>query len=435
MRYDVPFTLLAANKYEVYTRMLVSNVQNAYASYSDYSQLGGKDMLIDATWGEEIDQQNGHGSFIMFRERRGGINISPLMNNRTGKPWPYVHAQLETSIVPKGSGGPGSWMNVFQGYLMNINIANDEKSISADAIMGGRMAVRHIWPQTGGADLGKTSLKFGAVGGRRLDLVMQDIIDYLFPFGAFDNDILYAPDIPNFYLNEYPQALVPAMEGLTTLANMIGWDFRYRYDSAGLFRPTLIKIERDIGTIPHMVIPESQMLGDIKALNVDGTYIRTLVEMYDSARNFYYRYAPNSSDYGEASIPMRLVEDKTFGIDTADEANALLDAVVYDVSEPPLTHAVEIFYNPLIQLNDIHTYIPNSRHYSDFLNLAVAAVEHHINVDTQRTTVSTRGRPAAAHRRWLEGKPKMIFPSLTDAVGTAPEGAEWYKLISLDFPA
>lgn len=431
-------------RYEVWVRLSL----NRYTYFETrISDPGANDVLVSVQMGEDIDSPCGAATITLFR-RNGLLNLSPLVASaytagRVPLLYPGSYWKLETSIDVPGTGGPANWFEIMSGRVDKVNIANDETTMSLTCRDNGGFFINDwLWPKTGSPEEGQGALKFGT-GTARLDILFQDILNYVYgtfanPGGGFTNAVsLFVPEVPNFFVAEYPQALGPVLQILQDKAlNTIGWDCRFRYDSSETSKLTLVPVHRTLG-IPNAFIADSEILS-IKALEIDDSDLRNLIEGFASDRSIFFSdfNATSALDYGIK--PMRIAEDRAGHIDTMPELQTLVGAAASDLNWPSATHDIDLLYWPCVQLQDVYQFYAPQYH-DQIQAFSVTGFQHELSVDRFRTTIQSRGnpagaKPAAAYKRWVGGSPRMVHVSLTEPVGTAEERALWIKVSDLAFP-
>lgn len=232
---------------------------------------------------------------------------------------------------------------------------------------------------------------------------MQQILDD----NGYSDVALYTPTSPGWMIREYEQPRVLPLDALRQLALQIGWDVRFRYDAAGVFRLTFDEPART-KTVPDTDFGPTEYL-DARQLDVTDANIRNVVRVYytDAAtgtRLFEERSdAASIARYGRRY--MELAEDAASNIDSAAEAGALADAAVSDLATPDAEQAIETMFFWPAELGDLYAFQPNGVHYDTEQRFAVSRLDWSLGASgpgTGRTTIAVRGKPAGAYRRWLK---------------------------------
>jgi hypothetical protein len=427
--------LIASRHFNIWGRLQIGKVGYAIVNLS-----APKSLMMQAQWGEEQDSPCGAGQFQIFSDSSTILgSLSPFSDgvlNSGPDPLMYPGAFIgfDTSVVAPGE-GPGAWQRMFTGRVDKVNVANDEKSMSLVCRdLGGFLLNRWFWPT--GADKGESAVKM-ASSTPRLDVLIDDILFYANPKGEFHFGVtktvrpIQAPEVPNFFVTEYPQEPGALLEILQQKALQIGWDCRYRYNTdSNLWLLHMLNPDKSLSFIDARILPSEYL--SITKLEVDDTDVRNYIEVIASDRSIAYAENLDSQDKYDFR-PTRIAEDTAQHIDNITEAQNMADAAVRDLAYPSATHECELLYWPLVQLNDIQQYAANGKHYTRDLTFTVQSYQHSLGLDKHRTTITARGNPITTRTRWLNGFPRMQHIYTTDPVGTAKERAVWYKVLDTSF--
>ena len=267
-------------------------------------------------------------------------------------------------------------------------------------------------------------LEYGDDAGVPVEEVMQEILnDWPSVLGGI---LLHVPVSPGWLVRRYEQDRVKVLEAVRALALQIGWDVRFRYDDAGVYRLTLYEPDRAADT-PVFTIGADRYY-DVRQLEVKLDDIRNVVAVkyITPAGISGVQVAQNAASVSRVGRRyMEIQEAAASNIDSAAEALALAEAAVHDLATPPVDKEIELDLCWPLQKDDVIAFAPNGVHYDDAQQLAVVGLRHELANGTGRTTVSLRGAVAGAYREWLARAANRVRPTITfeGAVTLAPTEA------------
>jgi hypothetical protein len=310
----------------------------------------------------------------------------------------YRSITVYAARVPSDMDEPeaSDWQLIFDGRIDSINWASDAMELRCRDITSDLI---DFFIRTQGGE-------FGSAGGTPIETVMNDILLVHAPLL-----FVYAPVSPGFLINTYQQRAEPIADALKTMADLIGWSLRYRWDEDNLaFILTLYDPDRDSETFDAVI-----GAGDYSAVSRMGqdlTGVRNVItisfEDDNGAKQSIFRQAfqvpPYTSDsvsrYGSRWIS--IAEKATIHINNEVEAEAMAFAILSDLMEPFATKSVSMFGAWEIGIGDRLRFEPNNIHYSEALEGAVVGVRHLFQGNRCESTITLRGRPASGHFRHLE---------------------------------
>lgn len=413
--------LLESGHYEVHTRVWV----NA-PLVEDNVDLS--DRFLDGTITYNIDQPCGTAT-LTFDRGRGVDSLSPFIDASTFNhlaETPTMHpgsfVVVFTSINAQGLPSINGWNPIFQGRIDAVNVAPGGEKVTIQCRdLAGRALNRWVEP---GANNGTW---YDA--GMTLEALIEQVLsDNGFGAGSFQVD-----GSTGFTTSGYWQSPMPVLEAVRTLAQTIGWDIRCFPGQVSSGTLTLYDPDRT-RTTPHAVLSPSEYL-DVTNLSLNDSDVRNVIDLiYYNAGTRTVRstediaalsadLAASTTKYGRRF--MRLVEGKTSQIDTEAEADRMLTAAFYDLSDPVADQQITLRHWWPVELNDLHQYVANGIHYDQDQTLAVVGYTHQLNPKQPRTIITARGRPMAASREWRAGRHEDVYVSLDTPTGPAVEGALW----------
>ncbi len=401
--------LIGGQTLEYHLRVEIENESGTWINYSD-DPVGGIDWIEEVTLSESIDQPVAGGSLRLKREADDGTQLlslapfvatSPLNVDDLAAYSPVIHpgrgVRIWLAPVANGAGRPAdvsaSWKKVFDGILGKPQWGPEYSIDVGLRDLGARLADVII----------EELREYGSTSGIAVETVMNQILA--------DNGIaitVTVPVSPNWFLLPYEQARVPVFDALRALALQIGWDLRYKYPAVGdtplltLYPPDRTGVFTNLVTglvvtpdeyikVTNMEIGDDEVRNFGRLIYVDGaTGTKAEVTQFDSASiaTFNRRY-------------IEISEGSSSNIDTAAEAQAMIDAVIADLATPFADHALEIFHLWPVQLGDVMRCTANDVHYTDDQEYAVVALSHRFADGHAESTLQMRGKPAGAYRQWI----------------------------------
>jgi len=218
-----------------------------------------------------------------------------------------------------------------------------------------------------------------------------------------------------------------------------GWDARFRPISRTEWGYVLAEPAREVitnDTPSLLTITPSRYLG-LPQFRTESDGVRNWIKVWrrDAATGAMSSVLVTD----EVSItrhgrrPMQQVFDGG-NIDTAAEALAFANLALADLSEPFFRVQIDARYLWPLQPGDVVTLAPDGLHHDQPLKVAVFAVDHELTRDRKRTTLTVRGRPAGAYKRWLDREttadttPVGLTATATLLPGAPDDAFAWYRI-------
>lgn len=368
-------------------------IEDADGDFQDLTDFLDRDWVTSVSWGETIDEPISELRFDLIRES-GSVSLSPFRGDSlandggsaidAGRGIRLYTATTEHGVAPVS----GDWKLVFEGVIDSFDAAKSFQGIARD--LAGELVDRQI----------KERLQYGSEEGTPIETVMQDILDAWAP-----DFTLRTPIIPGFLITSYWQDKMSVWDAIRTLAGLIGWDVRMRWDEdTSSFRLTFFEPDRD-ATLPVWTIRPDRYF-DVTRLGVDRTNVRNVVRIsYTDSENDDERAFVEDDDaasiarYGERWMEIEEASDSP--INTEAEALQLLAAALSDLSTPTVEQEIEMPYFWKVQLGDFGRFEANDVHYDDDQDLAVTSIRHELSPGRERTVLGVRGKPVGFYRDWI----------------------------------
>jgi hypothetical protein len=394
-------TVLAGTTYRITPRIKVANGSGTMIDVTTW--------LERARWDYDIDQPVSAATVEFRRDFGSTQSLAPFRGDSTlnrddlaaYSPLLDIGRAITVEVATTALGTApiaGDYKLLFEGVQDTVNFEKSPVSVIARD-KGGLLVDRWVMIEK----------NYGSEAGVALETVMQQILDDSMGAGSFSPSpvTLYTPVSPSFLITTYRQKKQSVMDALQTLAFLVGWDVRYKWDSGtSAFRLTLSAPPRT-KTVPDYTFGPSSYL-DITKLNVDRLNIRNYVDVSypDKASNSRGSYAISDS----ASITkyglryFSIVEDDASPIDTVGEATTLGNSALADLKDPKAEQGLEAHFFWPAELGDLYRHSPNAVHYNSDQDYAVVRIENELTMTTHRSRFDTRGSPAGAYLGWYGRK-------------------------------
>jgi hypothetical protein len=398
-------------------------IDDGTATLVDMTTLEGRDWVMSASWSASVDVSIVKATVKLWREVYQ-LSLATLMtgsklNQGTNQVDIGREIKIETQIVPVDqSPDSANWDLMFHGEIDEIDFGGSKSSITLNCRdLGGRLNDQFIEEQTvhGDNDL--------------LEVVIQDILT---THGQSPVPTLSTPVASTFAITDYLQEKDSILAAIKRLAQMIGWDVRYRYDNgSGTFKLTLLEPERTSPSVDRTISPN--LYFDLNRASISRTRVRNFVRVIYSDSGTGLRTVVEVSDassitkYGRRF--MELAESSGSQIDTSTEANLMANAALDDLAEPEVEFSCDMRYFSPVQIGDYYTFAANNIHHDLDQDLAVVGYTHSLNGTSAKTTLQLRGKPTIGVARWLEIEGRrgnapfsdLVAPSTPGSVTVSPE--------------
>lgn len=407
------------------------------------------DWVLDAHWSGDVDTPVANGVLTLVRERTDGVALNSLAPLITGSPMnvddfaaysPLIHPgrgfRISVAVMAGGTtvapAHPGSdWIVVFEGRLDQPEWGPGGTIVVPFRDLGALLADAVITEKR----------KYGASFG----VLLEDVITQLFEDNGFLGLSPALPDgSPNWYLEEYEQDTVNLLDAARTLAQQIGWDLRYRWNGntpqLQLFDPGRSKTFTNLVT--GFTIGPGEYTSVTK-MTIDDQWVRNDGKLKYRDATTGLQAEVTSSDAASINTfgrrPIHLDERSTRNIDSAAEAQNMLDIVIADLKYPFADHAIDTYLLWPLELNDLLQFAANDVHYDAAQTYAIVGYTHTIRKGHMSSSFLTRGTPSGGYLTWIRkhgpfddtdfGLPAPIFSYLlgeeSHGGGETGDGMVW----------
>lgn len=282
-------------------------------------------------------------------------------------------------------------------------------------------ATEPTWPTSGTVSSGSAvfthSGSTSSTAGYAVENVLTQMALAVIPsgsarFGEFDDLTrinVFAPTSPGWNINVFQVKRESVWNAMQALAQQIGWDLRWKWDSGEsgwrlhLYDPQRAKttpdrtlavedvsayedVALDIANIRNVV---RVVYSDASDVDPGGTPRRKTVTVVDAASEarFGRRY-------------MEVAEGSSSAIDSPGEAADFAGRMLSDLASPVAEVGVTLRFFPYVELTDLLRLPPDGRRFTSAQNLAVTSYQHSWSEGVGETKVRVRGKPSSGWYRW-----------------------------------
>lgn len=364
------------------------------------TQLG--DVSTIGTGSSGGDGVSMTGDFTLRNDRPGNDGLQPSdATSEWNQPNPLLspnrRVTLEVRATPEGE-PTAPWRMVFDGLIDSVRVQQNASLIDLKARDWAKVLQSTMLP-------GDTT--YGAEGGQRLDLVLQQLVT---------DNIPNAPTItvvgtPNFFVDPYKPAFGSVWDACQQLVTQAGWYFGMYRNAAGEFVLTLLDPPRDKTEPDWVFTGEDVLTADIDRSDRDvrNAFLIRYVDEVTREPTQYPLAGPYVNHASVAAIggiqKLMIIElDSTSQINTASEAAALLASADHDLSYMFEGTQVELPIMP--ELNLFDTVLLTLPQVGNQQLFAVNSLAHTIDVSGKqgrfRTTIAGMSRVVGKYRDWLD---------------------------------
>ena len=398
-------TVLNSAHFATFARVLV---EDADGTYQDLTNQDSIDWVHSGRIAQTIDQIVATGDFTFWRKQEGGNSLAPLdeasLLNRDIVPAyaPLIDVgrgiRCDFATIAIGASPGGSdWKRVFTGVIDRWNVEDDFVLVSARDAIGAEIADRWIEAET----------DYGTGPGRAIEDVMQDILT------AWTTGItLYTPASPSFLVTTYTQQRSSVMDALQQLAALVGWVIQPKWDDGtSAYRLTFYEPDRAPAStdwtwadnryeaIPNFSLDRLHIRNALSLWYTNTSGVRSQVTASD---------ATSITNYDRQWMEIEEPDDSP--IDTATEAQDMIDAALLDLKDPIANQEMKTFCFWPVQLSDYFQFNGNAVHYSANQAFGITGFRHEFGGGHIDTFIRTRGKPAGFIKPWI-ARGNVVAPS------------------------
>lgn len=390
---------LLAGSFDIH---LLVEVLDGWGTWQSLKTLGGVDWVDAVQWSQTLDQPVQSGT-VTLRRDANGQSLAPLLaalplNNIGGtyKPLIYPSRRIRVKVAHMAKGlvpATGDYMPVFDGKIDRVAWQANPMTITMSDI--GAFAVSRFI---------ETPTAYAAPGGTPVQTVMQSIFTDWMATSLLGTQTIIVPVSPGWNIRQYEQDYASVMQAIRDLAvNQIGWDFRWMWQSDNTFKPTFWSPDRT-KTTPDWIFGPGEYFAVTNLEIADGDIRnRMKASCTDNATGARITFsADDATSIAEFGVLyMEIQEASTSNIDSMTELQRLVDNALPDLSQPGADHAIETLFFYPVELGDLIRHTADGKRYDSDEDFAVVAIAHSLAGGSGRTVITTRGKPAGAHKGWL----------------------------------
>ena len=395
---------------------------------------------------------------------------------------------FEAQIQPSSVGPGSTWTEIFRGRITAIDSGTDPMTISADGqigdlqlawfederIYGVWQAGQHVlagsvviaaadaaqaptaWWQAQGAfttgtiepswpasptagtttvsDNGGTwkCVSTTTQVGTPMETQIQMMLDDVMGVGTWT---LNTPTSPLFEMNSYNQQEESLLSAISKVADLKGWDLRWLWSDDDAFELMLIDPRRDNTTSSYM-IPASKYR-PISSWKRDLDWLKNKIKCsaYDQGTldasgnptliTSIKQDDDSIAEWGGIERYMGIAEGAGGPISTQAQLDTMCEAVLSDLSQPPVDVTVALEFTWWLQLHDMVTLGADGQVFDADALLAISTIKHSGQQGGASVTeLGLRGKPASKHAGWHDsaaafgwnGGPLRTRPGRTPAL-------------------
>lgn len=428
-------------------------------TWADLSDLNGFDWVLGVEYDESIDTPAWTATIRLLRQvtDHALFSLSPFISgsiNNTGGVLiqPYRKVRISTAYVPMDTPRANATFNtVFLGRIDSYRMSGNEIVVECRDRTG-ELQDRFI----------ESERTYGAVDpttatAADIEEIIQNILDDHYnttdsapranPLSTRTTDgvpyQLYSANgdsttpfntSTGFAIREYNQTKMPIWEAISRLANLIGYQLRFRYhEGSGINDFVLVLEEPDrAASGADFTLDPNGGIVDIASVSLSNQDVRNFVRV-SYPESGTVRTSTETSDatsitkYGRRF--MEVQEGSTSQIDTSTEANKMRDAFLGDLKEPQATVELRAPYLWFAQLNDLVGITADNFYFDSNQELAILSRRNSLSQGGRAvTTLVCQGLPKTGVRKHVSQHRLYSQPSFdninfaTGFAGELPNG-------------
>jgi hypothetical protein len=368
-------------------------------TFVDLCDLDGFDYVQSASYGEESDSGPADAEIMLTREF-WLRSLSPMVDGSAYAGYVELGRaiRIKTAVVPFGATPQDSdFALVFSGRVNAIDFGGS-RSMMRLACLDDAGVIQDTFIETQNT--------YGSDLGDDIEDVMQDILDDWVNTSPGVPYTLNVPVSPGFLVLTYQQTKQNVLEALRTLADLIGWDVRMRWDSvSSSFKLTFFTPDRTPSSADYTFDPDRYF--DVTKLTQELDPIRNAIAVvFEDSTNNNARTRTVVTDATSISLYgrryMEITEAASNGIDTPTEASTMANSALSDLSTPGAEQNISVPYFWPGEVGDFYEFLANGQHYDSNQEWGAVSLRHTLSPGSMPTTViATRGKPSTGTNRWL----------------------------------
>lgn len=374
--------------------MKVKNGSGTYIDYSSYVESIKIDQDIDQPIsGCTIELRRDNGPTLSLAPLRTDSTLNRLDDGTTYSPAIDLSRAITVEITTNPIGTSpvaGDYKKLFEGTVDTVNFERSPVVVSCRDL-GAPLVDRWI----------EAVAIYGSTPGVALETVMGQVLNATFG-GTI---LLYTPVSPSYLVSPaYIQQKQSMMDAQYALAQLPGWDVRFRWDDGtSAFRFTLSEPPRSKTVPDHTFSPSDYF--EVTRLELDLTNIKNVITVsyHDTATDARTEVtvfdATSITKYGRRYFFIQ--EPDGSPINTNAEATTMANAALSDLKEPKAEFEIDAPFFWPGDLWDLYRFPTNSVHFNTNQDWAVVSLTHTLSRKKHRTILRVRGQPAGGYSSWI----------------------------------
>lgn len=249
----------------------------------------------------------------------------------------------------------------------------------------------------------ETKKLYGSGPGVAVETVMQSIHDDVFGAGVVP---VWTPTSPSYLVSPaFQQQYQSVMDADVALAQLPGWDVRYKWDDGtGAFRFKFYAPDRT-KTVPDFTFGPAAYF-DVSTLELSELDIRNvvIVEYKDVAdlgnrKTIVVSDSASIAKYGRR--PLFIIESDDSPINTSAEATTMGNAALADMKDPKAEFEITAPFCWPLELGDLDRFLPNAVHFDTNQDWAIVSITDELSPGRHETKIRVRGKPLGQYITWL----------------------------------